>query len=479
MPKDKNEDLLVATEFHQDLKDKSELNFKVTQSNSLVQLQYSEFALTAQEKDLVSFVLSRIKPNSNKIHPVSFAIKDYLNFVGLTDGSKNYAAVRESAKHIRDTSIWLKTSKSDNWFTFSWFDKVVSTKNDSELTIYVSKDLEPFLLNLSKNFNQYQLRIMLSLNGSYPKKLYELLNSYAYQGFVTIGVDELKEYLSIPNTKSYERFNNIKNRIIEPSINQINDVSNIAVSVEYLKTDKKVTAFRFNISVKELEKSITASEKANYDFYFNKAVTNGFDDEIVKSSYFVKVLRTLCGWDHYKNSLSDPFTLEVYSALISALSKMLTLNKPMRYQGISCTSADIMELVNTRISLGRMQASGKKDYLSPILFSTIEKYRSHLEKREDIKNHNYYLRSILYNTLAEDTFVKSNHVIDPAASYRESIYEKCPELKEFIIFYYSDKQDKDEYHMKQDIRKCKEALRNAGYDESILFAVFLQGETDL
>lgn len=73
--------------------------------------------------------------------------------------------------------------------------------------------------NIPINFTSYYYETVLSARSVYTPRLYPLIASWAKKGAFTIGMDELKNILSIPD--KYPRFYDFKKNVLEPVQNDI------------------------------------------------------------------------------------------------------------------------------------------------------------------------------------------------------------------------------------------------------------------
>jgi plasmid replication initiation protein len=89
----------------------------------------------------------------------------------------------------------------------------------------------------------------------YGIRLYELLMQWKSTGKREIEIEWLKELLELDT--SYERMDNLKRRVIEPAIKDINTHSNFQVSWTQRKTGRKVTHLTFEFSEKKTPKTNT------------------------------------------------------------------------------------------------------------------------------------------------------------------------------------------------------------------------------
>lgn len=107
-------------------------------------------------------------------------------------------------------------------------------------------------------YTKYKKETVLKLKKEYSLDIYHLAKKgQNLGGFDFIIEDQMKE-LNLP--KSYLILSNLKSRVLEPSVAEINEQTDITLSYQPLKTGKKITGYR--VSVKEKPKTKIIENKA-------------------------------------------------------------------------------------------------------------------------------------------------------------------------------------------------------------------------
>lgn len=129
---------------------------------------------------------------------------------------------------------------------YSWLDYAIIKKNTGNIELCLSKSLTPFLVQLRSRYTKYSLSEILKLNSKAAIRLFEICQSQLYKGFFVIDIDQFKKLLDI--TDKYNDYRDLRKRIIEPSIKEINSLTCITVSYEPIKSGKKITKLRFEVN---------------------------------------------------------------------------------------------------------------------------------------------------------------------------------------------------------------------------------------
>lgn len=121
------------------------------------------------------------------------------------------------------------------------------------LAIKFSESIKPYLYELKGNFTTYKLQqiaLFTSPNSTrfYEFSVMELKRSKKNVAEFTIPITQLRELLEM-NDK-YKRFNQFRERVIDKSIEDINQFSDLTLSVNVIKDGKTPTDIAFKVKYK-------------------------------------------------------------------------------------------------------------------------------------------------------------------------------------------------------------------------------------
>ena len=125
--------------------------------------------------------------------------------------------------------------------------------DEGKIVCSFGRKITPHLLGLQEKFSSYPLQRAVNFQSSYTWRFYEILVSWAKNKKETDGkfagwinrqsVDELREMLGVP---SGYRWNMFETRVLDIAVQELRDSANIAVFIERVKTNRKIT--HLNIS---------------------------------------------------------------------------------------------------------------------------------------------------------------------------------------------------------------------------------------
>jgi plasmid replication initiation protein len=240
---------------HQDL--------TVAKSNRLVEAAYR---LTLVEQRIILLASTLARKTKNGLNPIDFvtiSAKDYLEFYG--NEHHVYEQLKEAAQTLyeRGFTLYDKNPATGNPMvvTGRWVSSIAYTDKDGMLGIKFSPDVIPYLTALEREFTRYQLEKIAKMTSPYAIRLYELLMQWESVGEREVEVIWLKKVLMIED--EYSRFTNLKARVIDPAVSQINTHTDHNTSYLQRKTGRNVTHFIFTYALKEeskpaIEQPVTA-----------------------------------------------------------------------------------------------------------------------------------------------------------------------------------------------------------------------------
>lgn len=206
----------------------------------------ASISLTTLEYRLILCCLSQIKKNDTEFNEINISIKQFKKIMNIK-GENYYNVIKKHCKKLAFKGITIvgpDTLKGPKGMWATWFSYIRA--NDGNIYIKFNELLKNSLLNLSKNFTKYYLKNIISLNSFYAMRIYELLKQYEKIGSREIDVSSLRYMLGIDDNK-YTDFYDIKRKILEPSVREINNKTDIRIFTEAIKEGRKIARIKFNI----------------------------------------------------------------------------------------------------------------------------------------------------------------------------------------------------------------------------------------
>ena len=235
-------------------------SYWVVKRNDLI--THSRYSLTLSQQRLLLFLISKIAPYDDIENEYRVRIKDIIDVCEYDKTSGTYyKLIKRDLLVLRNSAIWMETGRGLE--TIGWLSKAIlikptTEKDYQEIAFKFDSGLEPYLFQLKSFYTQYNLENIITLSHKYSLRLYEYLMSYANLMYVIVSVDDLKVRLDAQN---YSKYNHFKERILKPSIDDINAKTNIYIEFDELKAGKAITKIAFYIwGVNEDSKDYTIED---------------------------------------------------------------------------------------------------------------------------------------------------------------------------------------------------------------------------
>ena len=217
-------------------------NYMVTQSNKLIEARHIK-PLSAREQKIVLTMVSMIQPDDEDFKEYSISIKEFSEMLGLK-GHAKYEEIKEVALHLQEKTIFIPDE--DGFVTTNWVAGQRYKNGEGVIKLSFSPYLKPYLLQLKSQFTSYKLSNILSLGSGYSIRLYELMKKWQHLGKWESPVDVIRDKLGAV-TKSYSLYGNFKNKVLLPSIKELNEHTDLQISIKEIKRGRGVVGIEFTI----------------------------------------------------------------------------------------------------------------------------------------------------------------------------------------------------------------------------------------
>ena len=205
-------------------------SYKVIKSNDLI--QKARFDLSVQEQKIILYLISKIKPEDDKLTTIKFTVKEFCSVCGINLSGKNYNDINNVIQNLADKSLWIRFDNGEK-VLMRWIQRAIINDESGIMQIRFDELLEPYLFHLKKNFTQYEFYNILAMKSQYSIRLYEILRSYEYIHSVKFDVNDLREKIQ---GEHYVRYQDFRRRVLDVAVKEILDFSDI--NVKYVLTQR-------------------------------------------------------------------------------------------------------------------------------------------------------------------------------------------------------------------------------------------------
>lgn len=228
-------------------------NGLVVKDNALINASYN-LELTEQRLVMLAIINAReIGQGVTADSKLEIHASDYAKLFNVSIDA-SYKALKEAVKNLFNRQFsyiaeYKRTGKT-GIVRSRWVSRIFYVDDLALLEITFAPDVVPLITRLEEHFTSYQLKQVAHLTSKYATRLYELLIAWREVGKVPqIEIGEFRNRLGLLENE-YRAMSDFKKRVLEPSIQQINDHTDINVTYEQHKKGRIITAFSFNFKQK-------------------------------------------------------------------------------------------------------------------------------------------------------------------------------------------------------------------------------------
>lgn len=215
-------------------------NVSVTKSNTLIDASYK---LNAQAQKLVLACLSKIdsRPNSEPKKEIKLTALEFSELMGI-DIKNAHRELYKAADALFKSSILLRDEHEET--ELYWIQKKVKKlQGEGAVTLIWSDEVLRYICQLKSRFTTYKLRNIAALQSGHSIRLYELLMRFNATNSRVISLDDFRSALGLED--KYPLFKDLNKWVIKPSVEELNQRSDLVISFETIKKGRNVAALAF------------------------------------------------------------------------------------------------------------------------------------------------------------------------------------------------------------------------------------------
>jgi plasmid replication initiation protein len=229
----------------------SDKNLTVCKANALIEAGYR---LSLNEQRIILACIAQVDSREELLVTSKFeiSVKEFAKRFNLSEEA-TYSDLKEASKNLYNRSLTIYNPDPEQpelkKLETRWISSIGYMPEKGKLSLRFATDILPYLGGLKGRFTKYELEHIGNMTSTYGIRLYELLMQWKTTGTRTIEIDWLKKQFELD--ASYDRMFDLKKRVIDPAIKDINTHSNYQVSWEQRKTGRRVTHLTFTFAEKQ------------------------------------------------------------------------------------------------------------------------------------------------------------------------------------------------------------------------------------
>ena len=209
--------------------------------------------MSLQEAKLIRLLITQIAKNDKDFKTYQVNIKELAKFLEVPDNNL-YRDIKNICDKLLTRIVRINTDDpAKPWKIFQWL-QLAEYDGHGTITLMLSNQIAPYLLQLNAWFTQYQLKNILAMKSFYSIRLYELLK-------LTVGEDRrkkmeyifsiqaLREYLECES--KFKKIIDFKKKVLDIAVRDISEYSEYNCTYECKKTSRSITDIIFYLELKE------------------------------------------------------------------------------------------------------------------------------------------------------------------------------------------------------------------------------------
>ena len=232
----------------------------VAKSNRLVEASYR---LTLVEQQMILFAICRAREEQKGLSADDWLTIDSKAFAAAfnTDPKNAYRQLNEAAGTLYDRSITMYDNICDpRRIETRWISAKAKIDARGQVQIIFAPVVIPYLTRLEVEFTSYRLEKIGKLSSAYAVRLYELLVQYLSLGKREFELIDLRKTLGLE--WEYPAIKNLKERVIDIAVKQINAHTDITTSYTQQRTGRTITHLTFAIKLKPATPTAKPAKRA-------------------------------------------------------------------------------------------------------------------------------------------------------------------------------------------------------------------------
>lgn len=271
-------------------------NYVVTKPNEFVKnVPYPR--LTVLQNRILCFLISLVQPGDDEFKEVEFDSRTFIQIFQMHTNS--YSNIKKGILGLRGNPVFtIINPELQGSIALTWCHVYIEEKT-GVIKLKLDEDLGRYFLHIDpKNgYIRYSISEIMKLNCKYSFWFYDQFKLGIAFGKRTLPIEYIKKQLNLPD--SYDA-KYIKNKIINPVMDDINKNTDLEVTYSIAKQGKRVIEYRFQFKYKSFaniyEGSIKNMFKVSEDDtrhieiidYLNKKTNNNFSSS---NPFYISLIR--------------------------------------------------------------------------------------------------------------------------------------------------------------------------------------------
>ena len=225
----------------------------IVKDNALINASYN---LDLVEQRLILLAIIEARENGQGINandPLTIHAESYIHQFGVHRNTA-YQALKDACDDLfaRQFSYQFKNERGNIEHVKSrWVSEVRYVDADAVVKLIFAPAVVPLITRLEERFTKYDIDQISGLSSAYSVRLYELLIQWRSSGKTpVIDLTDFRKRIGVLDTE-YKRMAQLKERVLNLAIQQINEHTDIIVDYKQHKAGRVIIGFSFTFTQKK------------------------------------------------------------------------------------------------------------------------------------------------------------------------------------------------------------------------------------
>lgn len=235
---------------------------KLYQANAITQARYE---LTLIEKRAVYLIIREVRKryvlNNDGQRDLFDNLIVTFNRSQLEQASSDADEMYKSLRKLRTRDIIIEDA--EEWLNVGFINYSRHFKRMGRIEVQVSNKILPYLVELSREYTEYNLMVALSLSSEYSQRFYEYCSQFKTAGGFQMSIGDLRAKLKLE--KKYKQYGAFKIYVLETArkeLRKLYDKQQCDLYFNYseIKEGRKVTGLKVKIIIAEKENPLSLDD---------------------------------------------------------------------------------------------------------------------------------------------------------------------------------------------------------------------------
>lgn len=217
---------------------------RVVESNALAR---AEYRMTLIEKRLMNLAIAKLDStlaDADQLQDIPITAEEYIRIYDVAPNNA-YTEMAQAAKRLMNRQLTIR-HEGKSYTIYNLLVESTYREREGVVVITLNPRLASQLIGLRNRFTQFMLESVRHFKLFSSARIYEMMKSVESQGVLVISIEDFKARV-LADPKKYKRFADLKKRVLEPALAEINTLSDIQVSYERVKQSRQIVGLRFTI----------------------------------------------------------------------------------------------------------------------------------------------------------------------------------------------------------------------------------------